>query len=294
MIQGIWLPIITPFKNDRIDYISYKKLIDHYISEGISGIIPLGTTGESPTISDYEYEELIDYTMQFVKERVPVYVGLGSNYTAKLIKQLHIVEKHKVDGILSVTPYYNRPSQRGIYEHFKSIADATDLNILLYNIPYRTGRNMENDTVYKLAECSNIVGLKDASGDIKQTMELLANPPIDFSIMTGEDLFFYQTLALGGNGGIMASAHLRTREFIRIYEAMNNNDYQLALKHWHELYELIPPLFEEPNPAPIKYVLHKLGLIDSAECRLPLTRISNELAMKLNRMLWTMKVYASA
>lgn len=294
MMSGVWLPVITPFNNDTIDYISYKKLIDHSIEQGISGIIPLGTTGESPTISDYEYEELIDTTLQFTNGRVPVYVGLGSNATAKLIKQLRTVEKHGVDGILSVTPYYNRPSQCGIYEHFKSIAEATDLNILLYNIPYRTGRNMENTTIFKLAEHANIIGLKDASGDIRQTMELLSNPPIDFSIMTGEDLFFYQTLALGGHGGILASAHLRTDEFVQIYESMQLNDYQSALRQWRNLYELIPPLFEEPNPAPIKYALHKLGLIESPECRLPLTRISNELAMKLNRMLWTMRVYASA
>lgn len=294
MIEGIWLPIITPFKSDNIDYISYENLINHYIAQGISGIIPLGTTGESPTITEYEYEQLIERTLTYVNGRVPVYVGLGSNFTAKLKSQIKTVEKYDIDGILSVTPYYNRPSQRGIYEHFTAISESTDLNILLYNIPYRTGRNMENETIYRLAEKSNIIGLKDASGDIKQTMDLLANPPIDFSILTGEDLFFYQTLALGGHGGIMASAHLRTNEFISIYNAMKSNNHQQALKEWHELYELIPPLFEEPNPAPIKYVLSKLGLIESSECRLPITRISNDLAMKLNRMLWTMKVYASA
>lgn len=294
MIQGVWLPIITPFNNDKVDYISYKKLISHYIDQGISGLIPAGTTGESPTLSDYEYEELIANTLQFVDGRIPVYMGLGGNYTSKLLSQVQTLAKHKVDGILSVVPYYNRPSQRGIYEHFTALSEATDLNILLYNIPYRTGRNMENDTIYKLAELANIVGIKDASGDIRQTMELLAHPPIDFSIMTGEDLFFYQTLALGGHGGIMASAHLRTQEFITIFETMQANNHQKALQQWQELYELIPPLFEEPNPAPIKYALAKLGLIDSSECRLPLTRISNELAMKLNRMLWTMRVYASA
>ena len=281
-IEGIWLPIITPFKDDEVDYQSYKSLIDYYINKGISGLIPLGTTGESSTISEEEYENIIERTMEYTKNTVPVYVGLGGNNTAKLVKQLKIVEKYKVDGILSVCPYYNRPDQRGIYEHFKKVSESTDLNIILYNIPYRTGRNIENATIHKLSELKNIVALKDSCGDIKQSMELFLNPPKDFSILTGEDVLFYSTMTLGASGGILASAHLKTEKFIEIYKKIKSNDHGSALNIWKELYSTIPPLFEEPNPTPIKYCLYKLGLISSPEARLPLTPISDALERKLN------------
>lgn len=282
--KGIWLPIITPFKDDKIDYKSYKRLIDHYISKGISGIIPLGTTGEIPVLSDFEFEEMIENTMEYVNGRLPVYVGIGGNYTANVIKKVKIAEYYDIQGILSVCPYYNKPSQEGIYEHFKKIAEETFLNIILYNIPYRTGVNIENDTIYKLAELPNIVGLKDASGDIKQTMALLMNPPKDFSILTGEDLLFYLTLTMGGQGGILASAHLKTDLFVDVYNKVKNNDLEAALPVWKKLYEFIPLLFKEPNPSPIKYCLKKQGLIESPEVRLPLTQISDQLKEKLDRI----------
>jgi 4-hydroxy-tetrahydrodipicolinate synthase len=280
--SGVWLPIITPFKDGKVDYKSYKRLIDHYCEKGINGIIPLGTTGEIPTLSDYEFEEMIEKTMEFNRDRLPVYVGIGGNYTAKVIKKVKIAEYYDIQGILSVCPYYNRPNQDGIYSHFKSIAEETYLNIVLYNIPYRTGVNIENETVYKLAELNNIVGIKDASGDIKQTMALLMDPPKDFSVLTGEDILFYLTLSLGGQGGILASSHLRTEQFIEVYRKMKDNDQEAALRIWKQLYEFIPLLFKEPNPAPIKYCLNELGLIDSPEVRLPLTEISDQLKSKLD------------
>jgi len=281
-LTGVWLPIITPFINDKIDYKSYKKLIDHYISKGISGLIPLGTTGEVPVLSDYEFEEMIEMTMEYVDGRLPVYVGVGGNYTAKVIKNVKIAEYYDIKGILSVCPYYNKPSQEGIYQHFKSIAEETSLNIVLYNIPYRTGVNVDNDTIYRLAEIKNIIGLKDASGDTKQTMALLMDPPKDFSILTGEDILFYLTLAMGGQGGIMASAHLKPELFVEVYNKMKNHDQEAALQIWKQLYEFIPLLFKEPNPSPIKYCLKEQGLIASSEVRLPLTEISDSLKEKLD------------
>lgn len=282
--KGIWLPIITPFKDDKIDFKSYKRMIDYYIGKGINGIIPLGTTGEVPVLSDFEFEEMIENTMEYVNGRVPVYVGIGGNYTANVVKKVKIAEYYDIQGILSVCPYYNKPGQEGIYEHFKKIAEETFLNIVLYNIPYRTGVNIENDTIHKLAEIKNIVGLKDASGDIKQTMALLMNPPKDFSILTGEDLLFYLTLTMGGQGGILASAHLKTELFVDVYNKVKNNDLEAALPIWKKLYEFIPLLFKEPNPAPVKYCLKKQGLIDSPEVRLPLTQISDSLKEKLDRI----------
>ncbi|MGE5631197.1 MAG: 4-hydroxy-tetrahydrodipicolinate synthase [Caulobacteraceae bacterium] len=284
-IDGVWLPIITPFLRDEVDFRSYNRMIDHYINKGVSGIIPLGTTGESPTVSDEEFEEIVERTMEYVNGRVPVIVGVGGNNTKKVQKQLKIVERHKVNGILSVCPYYNRPDQRGIFEHFKRISEATYLDVIIYNIPYRTGRNIENETIHKLSELKNIIGLKDASGDIKQTLSLLLDAPADFSIMTGEDIFFYITLVYGGHGGILASSHVETESFIEVYNKVKENDHQGAFKIWKRLAEIIPLLFEEPNPSPIKYCLRKMGLIESSELRLPLMPVSEKLQKKLDKFL---------
>lgn len=284
MLNGVWLPIITPFKDDKIDFVSYKKLIDYYIEKGISGLIPMGTTGEIPVLSDFEFEEMIEQTMDHVDGRIPVYIGIGGNHTARVIKKVQIAEYYDIQGILSVCPYYNKPGQEGIYSHFKSIADETALDIVLYNIPYRTGVNIENETVYRLAEIKNIIGIKDASGDIKQSMSLLMNPPKDFSILTGEDLLYYTTLTMGGQGGILAAAHLKTELFVDVYNKVKENNLDGALQTWKKLYEFIPLLFKEPNPTPIKYCLKELGLIDSCEVRLPLTEISDSLKEKLNHV----------
>ena len=283
-MQGVWIPMITPFIDEQVDFKSLKKMVDYYIAKGIHGIMPLATTGEIPTIDADEYEAILAKTLEYVDGRAPVIVGLGGNDTKKVVKQLKTVEKYKVNGILSVCPYYNRPAQQGIYEHFLRISEATDLDIVLYNIPYRTGVNIENETIHRLAELKNIVGLKDACGDAKQSMNLLLNRPENFSILTGEDILYYLSLALGGDGGILASAHLKTETFIDIYEKVKNNDHQSALKSWQDLSKVIPLLFEEPNPTPIKYLLSKLGLIRSAEARLPLTSISAGLQKKLDQI----------
>ncbi|GFZ34550.1 4-hydroxy-tetrahydrodipicolinate synthase 2 [Clostridium zeae] len=284
-IQGVYVPLITPFINDEIDLKSYKKMIEHYLNKGVSGFIPLGTTGEGPTISQYEYEKIIDKTIEYNDKKVPVFIGLGGNNTKEVVSKLKIVEKYEVDGILSVCPYYNRPEQRGIYEHFLKISQSTDLDIIIYNIPYRTGRNIENETIYKLAELKNLVGIKDSCGDIKQTTSLLLNPPKDFSILTGEDIMFYTVLTLGGDGGILAASHLRTEKFMDVYNAVRDNNHELALKIWKELAKFIPMLFEEANPAPLKYCLNKLGIIDSDEVRLPLTEVTNNLKNRLDKVL---------
>ncbi|HEX3045847.1 MAG TPA: 4-hydroxy-tetrahydrodipicolinate synthase [Bacillota bacterium] len=284
-IQGVWLPIITPFIADEIDYLSYAKMIDFYIDQGISGLIPLGTTGESPAIEDAEFEELVARTMELTRGRVPVFVGAGGNYTKKVVKLVHIVEKYKADGILSVSPYYNRPDQNGIYQHFLKISESTPLPIIIYNIPYRTGRNIENETIYKLAGLRNIVGLKDSCGDLKQSMDLLLHPPADLAILTGEDALYYTTMLLGGAGGILASAHLATGRFVEIYNLIQANNHQAALEKWRGLADFIPLLFMEPNPAPLKYCLQRHGLIKSLETRLPLTEISEGLKGKLDQVL---------
>jgi 4-hydroxy-tetrahydrodipicolinate synthase len=284
-IDGVWLPVITPFRNDEIDYISYKNLIDNYIQKGINGIIANGTTGESPVLSEHEFEELAYKTAEYVNNRIPVYYGVGGYNTKKLTEQINIIEKANVQGILSVSPFYNRPDQRGIFEHFKKLSESTTLPVILYNIPYRTGRNMENETILKLAELKNIVGIKDSCGNINQTIELLGSKPNGFSVFTGEDILFYTCLAHGANGGILASAHVQTEKFIQVYELMKENDHLTALHTWNMITPIIPLLFKEPNPAPLKYILHKQKLIKSGEIRLPLLEITESLKKQIDQLI---------
>jgi 4-hydroxy-tetrahydrodipicolinate synthase len=284
-LRGVWLPIVTPFSDNKIDYTSYKKLIDYYTTKGITGLIPHGTTGESPTIEDYEFEALLEKTIVFNNNRLPIYYGLGGNNTAKILKQIKVVEKYNIDGILSVSPYFSRPDQNGIFEHFKAISESTNLKVIIYNIPHRTGRNIENDTLFKLAELDNVVGVKDSCGNINQTMDLIFNRPDNFSVLTGEDILFYLNLALGGDGGILAASHLETEKFVSIMDSIDKNDQRTALLTWKTIETFIPLLFKEPNPAPIKYYLAKKGLINSAELRLPLTGISDNLKHELDKYL---------
>jgi 4-hydroxy-tetrahydrodipicolinate synthase len=284
-LSGVWLPIVTPFHDGAVDFASYERLIEHYIGLGISGIFPLGTTGESPTLDDDECEAVVDCTISAVAGRVPIFVGIGSNSTAKTMKQLKRLEHYDFAGIVSVCPYYNRPGQDGLREHFARIAEATDRPVAIYNIPYRTAVNLTNDTLLELAELPNIVGVKDSCGVLSQSLDLLRRRPPGFSVMTGEDNFFYTMLAHGGDGGILASAHLETHSFVAIYERMLANDHRGGHRIWSKLETLVPLLFREANPMPIKYCLWRQGLLRSPECRLPLTRVSPELAGELDRAL---------
>lgn len=281
-MQGVWLPIVTPFFQNKVDVESYRRLVKTYLQKEISGFIPLGTTGESPVVDTDEANKIIETTLETVNRKKPVFVGIGGNNTAKVLKKIKRIEKYDIDGILSVCPYYNRPGQQGLYEHFLKISEATDLDIAIYNIPYRTGINLENNTLLRLAECTNIIAVKDSCGDIRQTLALLAHKPHTLSVLTGEDHLFYTTLANGGDGGILASAHIETERFSTVYRCITQNNHQAALKHWRALEKWIPLLFSEPNPAPVKFCLQKQKLIRSCETRLPLTPISASLERKLS------------
>lgn len=284
-ISGIWLPIITPFVDGMVDLAGYERLLAHYLTRGVTGIFPLGTTGESPTLDEDEMEALVDRTVAVVGGRVPVFVGVGGNATAKVLKTLARLERYPFAGIVSVCPYYNRPSQDGLRAHFTRIAEATAREILIYNIPYRTSVNLANDTLLRLAELPNIVGVKDSSGNLAQSLELLRHRPRGFAVMTGDDASLYTMLAHGGDGGILASAHLQTERFVAVYERMRANDHRAAHTIWAELEALVPLLFRDANPMPIKHALWRQGLIGSPECRLPLTQISRELADDLEKTL---------
>jgi len=284
-IGGVWVPVVTPFVDGAVDFESYERMLERYLARGVTGIFPLGTTGESPTIDDDEMEAIVDRTVARVGARVPVFVGVGGNATAKVVKTLKRLERYAFPGIVSVCPYYNRPSQDGMREHFTRIADATDKKIIIYNIPYRTSVNLDNDTLLRLAERPNIVGVKDSSGNLAQSLDLLRRRPEGFAVMTGDDASFYTMLAHGGDGGILAASHVETEAFLAVYARMRANDHRGAREIWSTLEALVPLLFREANPMPIKHCLWRQGLIASAECRLPLTRVSMTLADELDAWL---------
>jgi 4-hydroxy-tetrahydrodipicolinate synthase len=281
-ISGLWLPLVTPFKDGAVDFSSYERLIEHYLAQGVDGLFPLGTTGESPTLDDNEIDELVEHTVGKVAGRVPVFVGVGGNATHKVEKALRRLERFAFEGVVSVCPYYNRPSQDGLIAHFRAIAAATDRDVLIYNIPYRTAVNLSNDSLLELADISNIVGVKDSSGSMAQSLELLARKPADFSVLTGEDALFLTMMANGADGGILAASHLLTAAFVEVGRRFAANDVAGARAAWAPLASFVPLLFAEANPMPIKHLLWRQGLIASPECRLPLTRISDALARRLD------------
>src|SRR5262249_6829334 len=217
--------------------------------------------------------------------RVPVFVGIGGNATSKVVKTLKRLHHLPFDGIVSVCPYYNRPGQDGLIAHFRAIAAATDRDVLIYNIPYRTSVNLTNESLLELAEIANIVGAKDSCGILAQSLDLLARKPADFSVLTGEDALYFTMMAHGAEGGILASSHLLTERFIEVGRRFAGNDLAGARAAWAPLATLVPLLFAEANPMPIKYLLWRQGLIASPECRLPLTRISDALARRLDAAL---------
>ncbi len=283
-LSGLWVPLVTPFKDGGVDYASYERLVDHYLSFGVDGLFPLGTTGEQPALDADEIDQIVERTVARAG-KTPVFVGVGGNATRKVTKELKRLERHRFAGIVSVCPYYNRPGQDGLIQHFKEIAGATDREVLIYNIPYRTAVNLSNESMLELAEVPNIAGAKDSSGSIAQSLDLLARKPADFAVLTGEDALFFTMMANGAEGGILAASHLMTERFVTVARAFERGDLVAARTAWTPLASLVPLLFAEANPMPIKHCLWRQGLIASPECRLPLTRISDGLARKLDAVL---------
>jgi 4-hydroxy-tetrahydrodipicolinate synthase len=283
------MPLVTPFKDGAVDVASYKKLIEHYIARGVSALFPLGTTGEAPTLDEDETDALVAATVEAAAGRLPVFAGVGGNDTRKAIKTLRRLERFDFAGIVSVCPYYSRPSQDGMRQHFTAIAEATDRQIVIYNIPYRTSVNLANETLLRLAEQRNIVGVKDSSGSIAQSLELLAMKPDGFSVLTGEDALYFTMMCNGADGGILAAAHLETERFVEVGRLIAANDLVAARALWSTVQGFIPKLFQEANPMPIKHCLWRQGLIASPECRLPLSSISEGLAHDLDGWLATAK-----
>ncbi len=285
-LQGVWLPLITPFCDGVLDEVSLRRCIRHFAAEPIDGLILGATTGEGLTLDDAEAECFVSVAADELANtgtRMPVYLGLSGSDTRKGVKALERTAAWAVDGYLIACPYYTRPSQQGLFQHFCALADATTRPILIYNIPYRTGVNLGNDTMLQLAERANIVGVKDCCADPAQSFDLLRRRPPGFAVLTGEDAQFYGALTQGADGGILASAHVETRAFVSIRNRLLDGEQARALADWRLLCDLPRLLFTEPSPAPIKHWLWRVGLIDSPEVRLPMTLVSEALAARLDR-----------
>jgi 4-hydroxy-tetrahydrodipicolinate synthase len=283
--QGIWLPLITPFKDGAFDELSARRLARHYVAAAIDGFILAATTGEGLTTDDDEIERYVSICRDEISRAgrpMQLYLGLSGSDTRKVIKALAHTSVWPIDGYLIACPYYTRPSQLGLYRHFAALADSTARPIMIYNIPYRTGVNLGNEQMLRLAELSNIVGLKDCSADPAQSFDLLRDRPDGFAVLTGEDALFHNALTQGADGGILASAHIETQAFIAIRDRMIGGDHSGALAAWRSLVDLPRLLFAEPSPAPIKHWLWRTGLIDSAEVRLPMTNVSDALAARID------------
>jgi 4-hydroxy-tetrahydrodipicolinate synthase len=285
-VSGLWLPLVTPFRDGRLDENSLRRLVAHYAAQPIDGFILAATTGEGMALDDDESERLISITKESLAaagKPMPLYFGLCGSDTRKLVKTLERIAAWEVTGYLIASPYYTRPSQRGLFSHFSALADSTDRPILLYNIPYRTGVNLSNETMLRLAERTNIVGVKDCAADAMQSFDLLRQKPAHFAVLTGEDQLFYTALVQGAEGGITASAHVQTGAFAAIGTKLRAGDQAGALADWQRLADLPRLLFAEPSPGPIKYWLWRAGLIDSPEMRLPMVPITTELAQRIDQ-----------
>lgn len=284
-LHGLWLPLITPFKGGELDEPSLRRLVRHYARGPLDGLILGATSGEGMSLTASELERLVAVTHEEITasgRSLPICLGLSGAGTAKLEDALDETAVWPIDGYLIASPYYTRPSQRGLLQHFRQLADHASWPIVLYNIPYRTAVNMTNDTLLQLAEHGNIVGMKDCSADRNQSIEFLARKPSSFRVLTGEDAHYHEALSDGADGGIVLSAHLETGAFASVYAWLKQGDRERAQACWNNVRELTRLLFAEPSPSPAKYWLARQGLIDSAEVRLPMVEIGEALALRLD------------
>ncbi|MHB9134340.1 MAG: 4-hydroxy-tetrahydrodipicolinate synthase [Armatimonadota bacterium] len=269
IFTGVYVPIVTPFGSDgELSAPGLKRLIDWVIDNGASGIVPCGTTGESATLSHEEHQRVVALTIEYTAGRVPVIAGTGSNCTAEAVNLTIAADEMGVDGMLVIAPYYNRPNQQGIIEHFKAVAASTDKPIIMYNIPKRTGVNMDTATTITLSKIANITGIKEASGDLSQIMDIIHGTQ-DFSVLTGDDNLLFTLTALGGHGGICTSSHFLPGEWVRMVDLIKANEVDEARALHYRLMPLAKALFCEPNPVPLKIGLNLLG-IEVGLPRLPL------------------------
>ena len=272
-IKGAITALVTPMRDGRIDEQGLVDLIEFQIAGGIHGLVPCGTTGESATLDFNEHKRVIDLTVQTVAGRVPVIAGTGANNTLEAIELTASAKASGADAVLSVVPYYNKPSQEGLYEHFKAILEAVDIPMVLYNVPGRTVTNMLPATVARLAALPGVIGIKEACGSLQQVSEVIQRCPRDFIVLSGDDFTAMPTALIGGRGVISVVSNLAPAKMARMMEAALQGNLAEANALHYQLFSLMGAMFCYPSPAPAKQGLELMGRIRSAEVRLPMTRM---------------------
>ena len=275
MFKGSGVAIVTPFKGEEIDYISFKNLIDFHLENDTQALIVLGTTGEATTQSKEEKEELIKIAVEKTDGRVPIIIGIGTNDTRTTLENAEQAERLGADGLLLVTPYYNKATQKGLIEHFTKVAKSTKLPIILYNVPSRTAMNIDAETTIELSRVENIVGIKEASGNLNQVLEIRRNVDEDFKIYSGNDDQIVSLYASGGDGVISVAANIIPKEIQAMCQAFMDGDAKESLRLQLEYKKLIDLLFIEVNPIPVKAALAEMGHIEN-NLRLPLTSMEKK------------------
>lgn len=275
-LKGVYTALVTPFKDGLVDVESFKNLIDLQLNAGINGLVPCGSTGEAATLDYEEHLRVIEIAVKHVKGRAPVMGGTGSNSTREAIELTEGAKKAGADMCLLTAPYYNKPTQEGLYQHFKKIAEEVDIPIILYNVPGRTGVNISPETVYRLSQIKNIVGIKEASGSLTQVSDIYRLTKGKFTIMSGDDNLFLPMMSVGARGVISVASNVIPERMIQLYRAfMVDKDIQKAIELHTELMPLMQAMFIETNPIPVKAVLSFMGIIKN-ELRLPLCSISEK------------------
>ncbi|MBA4348666.1 MAG: 4-hydroxy-tetrahydrodipicolinate synthase [Thermodesulfovibrio sp.] len=284
MFKGSIVAIVTPFKKGKFDERAYGDLIEWHISQGTHGIVPCGTTGEAPTLDFEEHYRVIEVAVKAANKRIPVIAGTGANSTDEALTITRKAKKLGADGALLVTPYYNKPTQEGLYRHYKAVAEAVDIPIVLYNVPGRTAVNMLPSTVARLAEFKNIVGIKEATGDMKQASELIRLCGDRISVISGDDFTTFPMLALGGKGAISVTANIAPKDAADMFNAWEKGNISKARKLHYKLEPLNNAMFIETNPIPVKTALALMGKIEE-EFKLPLCEMSPANKEKLKGVL---------
>ena len=284
MFRGAIVAIVTPFKEGMVDEEALRKLIEFQIESGTDGIVPCGTTGESATLSHEEHDRVIEITVDAVRKRVPVIAGTGSNNTTEAIRLTRHAYEAGVDGTLLVTPYYNKPAQEGLYQHYKAVAEAVPVPIILYNVPGRTAINLLPETDARLSKISNIVGIKEASGDLKQVSRVVELCSDDFVILSGDDFTVLPILAVGGRGVISVVSNIIPEDMAAMIDAFDEGGLDKAREFHYRMRPIMDACFLETNPVPVKAALAMMGKIEY-ELRLPLCRMSDATNEKLKQIL---------
>lgn len=285
-LRGLWLPLVTPFRGGELDETSLRRLLRHYLALPVDGLILAATSGEGMSLSTSELERLVAVARAEIsasRRYVPICLGLSGASTRKMCDALDETAGWLIDGYLIASPYYTRPSQRGLLRHFTQLADHASWPLVLYNIPYRTAVDIDNDTLLELARHPNIAGMKDCCADRSRSIDLLRRRPAGFRVLTGEDAQYHNALVDGADGAILLSAHVETEAFAAVRTMLWEGNQAGAEAQWRDVSNLTRLLFSEPSPSPAKHWLWRIGLIDSPEVRLPMVEVSAELAAELDR-----------